>query len=376
MLAGLTLARPASVGPEAVPIRSSVGALTAGVAALVLVVTFGASLSRFLDTPKEYGWNWDVQIGAPGVPDLHVPLLDGLDRNPAVRAVAVGTVASLDVDGHRVDALAVADEWGSLRPTMVDGEPPVQRHEIALGPITAQRLGVAPGDTVTLSVGDRKLESMVTGRVVLPEVGDDGQLGRGAYIPFAGLEQLVSEPTRNIVLVECRGRFGRRRRSRTSAKRSSRTQCSTRARATSSSRRVTRAMSSATHHARCWLRPPSSYWSLSSTYLPRRSAVDAGRSPCYAVSGSGRVEVLTAVLTQGTLLVAVALAFGVPLGIIAGRTMWSLFGRALGVATTPAVPIGLLACGSVALVVLAGLIALVPAMVASRIPASAALRAE
>ena len=92
--------------------------------------------------------------------------------------------------------------------------------------------------------------------------------------------------------------------------------------------------------------------------------------------GFGTRDVLLAVLTQSTALVVVALVIGLPIGIIAGRVLWSIFGATLGVPVTPALPIGWIAGGAVVVVFLANLIAVVPGLVASRIPASAALRSE
>lgn len=325
--------------------------------------------------PSAYGWTWDVQIGAAGVPDIHEIVLEGLSGDQSVRAVAVGTVASLTVDGERVDALAVEDAQGSLRPSIVEGEPPVQRLELALGPLTAGDLGVGAGDQVDVSVGGRSVEATVTGLVVLPEVGDDGQLGRGAYLPLAALEQLVPDPVRTLVLVD----FDEG----TEATGVENTRAAvapypvTEAEDGNELLAVSELASGEGATSRTVLVAPVMIVVVTLVHVLLTSIRRRRREVAVLRSlGFGPAQVVGAVVTQSAVLVAAALAVGIPLGVVAGRALWTVFGRSLGVPAAPVVPVGALVGGSALLILVAGAIALVPALLAARIPASAALRAE
>jgi len=94
------------------------------------------------------------------------------------------------------------------------------------------------------------------------------------------------------------------------------------------------------------------------------------------VLGLRRRGVLQLVAWQSSVLTAVSLVIGVPLGIAAGRLGWKLFADQQGVVSDPRVPfasIGLSLC--VALVV-ANVIAVFPGRRASNLSTAAALRSE
>jgi len=67
---------------------------------------------------------------------------------------------------------------------------------------------------------------------------------------------------------------------------------------------------------------------------------------------------------------------GVPLGIILGRWLWDLFARTIHVVPEPSVPalsIALIAAGAL---ILANIVAAIPAWSAARTPTALLLRAE
>ena len=47
-------------------------------------MAFALSLSHLVDTPRLYGWNWDVQVGQNGLPDLSDPIVSGLAEGESV----------------------------------------------------------------------------------------------------------------------------------------------------------------------------------------------------------------------------------------------------------------------------------------------------
>ena len=77
-----------------------------------------------------------------------------------------------------------------------------------------------------------------------------------------------------------------------------------------------------------------------------------------------------------SVVVALGLLVGVPLGIALGRGAWTLMAEDLGVVSSPEVPALALGILVVAALLLANLIALWPARVAASTPAATVLRSE
>jgi ABC-type lipoprotein release transport system permease subunit len=87
-------------------------------------------------------------------------------------------------------------------------------------------------------------------------------------------------------------------------------------------------------------------------------------------------QVRWAVAWQATTFVSVALLIGLPLGIAVGRTIWSVFAHQLGTLAEPVTPSWQILLTIPSAVVLANLIAVVPAVMAGRMKPAPALRAE
>jgi ABC-type lipoprotein release transport system permease subunit len=79
---------------------------------------------------------------------------------------------------------------------------------------------------------------------------------------------------------------------------------------------------------------------------------------------------------QGTVLVAVALVVGVPIGIALGRWSWLLVADQLGVVSEPRVPLAAIVALVPAAFLVANLAAAIPGWVAVRIRPAEALRVE
>jgi ABC-type antimicrobial peptide transport system permease subunit len=92
--------------------------------------------------------------------------------------------------------------------------------------------------------------------------------------------------------------------------------------------------------------------------------------------GFGRRHVLTVVATQAVVLLLSAVLIGVPIGVVAGRLLWTVFADSLGVPSPPVVPVAAIVTGTASLLLLSAVISLVPGALAGRIPAAEALRIE
>ncbi len=92
--------------------------------------------------------------------------------------------------------------------------------------------------------------------------------------------------------------------------------------------------------------------------------------------GFVRWQLAAAVAWQATVAAVVGIAVGIPLGIIAGRWLWDLFARQIYAVPYPTVSLPSVLLVAVGTLVLANLVAAVPARTAARTPTALMLRAE
>jgi ABC-type antimicrobial peptide transport system permease subunit len=92
--------------------------------------------------------------------------------------------------------------------------------------------------------------------------------------------------------------------------------------------------------------------------------------------GFVRGQVRATVACQATAVVAVSLVVGIPLGIAVGRWLWSRFADDLGIVSVPVVPTAAVVLTAVVALVIANLIAAVPATLAARTRPAVVLRSE
>jgi hypothetical protein len=359
-------------GRRAVPVRTTIVAAALAVATLTTAFVFGASLGHLLDTPRLYGWSWDAQIGGRGYPDFGGALADGLAANPQVAAYSMGTVTEIAVNGVRVDAFAMEPRAGETAPALIAGRAPHTDDEIVLGTQTLRAAGAAVGSEVRVRIGDESRRFRVVGRAVFTDVGDIGQLGRGAFLTLAAVEGVDRATPRNLALVRFRPGVDRL------------------------------AAVDALRHAIAPL-------PVSSAALPRDLAsfgrVDglpvvvaailglmAGAVLVYTLltairrrrrdlailktMGFVRRDVAGTVVSQAVTLALLALVLGLPFGVLVGRIVWRAFANWQGIPPVPTVDVVALALIGAAVVVAAALIALAPAALAARTAPADALRSE
>jgi ABC-type lipoprotein release transport system permease subunit len=87
-------------------------------------------------------------------------------------------------------------------------------------------------------------------------------------------------------------------------------------------------------------------------------------------------QLAAAVAWQASVSAAVGVVVGVPLGIILGRWLWDLFARQIYAVPEPTVPTLSLVLVGVGAIVLANIVAAIPARIAARTSTATMLRAE
>jgi hypothetical protein len=187
--------------PRAAPAWTAVVGTALTVAMLGFAFTFVANLHRELSQPHRFGWNWDVKLGAPALPDLSPVFAPVLKSDPDVAALSTATVTQLDISGKRIDVIGVQYTSGVVIPTIVHGRAPQAADEVALGARSMRALSVHLGDFVTARIGLRNATLRIVGTAIFPEFGDAAQLGTGALMTYEGVNRLLPNAPRNTFLL-------------------------------------------------------------------------------------------------------------------------------------------------------------------------------
>ncbi len=350
-------------GSRAVPAWATMIATGLTLTLLAGAFTFTANLHRVLDEPHRYGWNWDVKVGAPGLPDYATFVLPTLRRDPQVTALSAGTVTQIDMGKERIDVFAIDRVLGDALPTMLSGYVPDLPGEIALGGRSMRGLGAHVGDFVTARIGSRTARLRVVGQTVLPEFGDAGQLGTGSLMTLEGLDRLLPHAPVNTFLV----RFGHARDGRAEGDRLAR------AFAPIPSRFQARPQDliELAHGGGLLVALVVLLAALALAVLLHALVTSVrARQRDFGVLralGFSRHQLRSVVMWQAITLVAGSLVIGLPLGSLLGRRAWLAFAHQLGVASD-----AMFLPGSFVVGVCAGALGL--ALLAAIAPATIAVR--
>lgn len=374
-------------GAAAVPVRTTLIGAAISVATLVAVVTFGGGLERLVTTPRLYGWNWDVAItGNGGYSYLGLddetgerPLERRLERDPGVRGWAWAWYASLRTDGRGVAAVGIEPGRGPVYPTLLEGSRATSDDEIVAGTTTLRRIGKDVGDRVRVGAGTRAATKLVVGRAVFPALGfgDAARtaLGDGVALTASALEDLAPDAFPSAALVRIVD--GPRREATLAGLRKDFPDPFElfafppqqpgeiveyeRVRWTPVTLAGLLALlgGGALAHA------------LVTTSRRRRRELSVLRA-----LGFTRRQVAATIRWQASTVAAAGLVVGIPFGLVLGRVVWYEFAERLGVAADLAVPVVALAVLVPGALLVANLVAALPARAATRARPAAVLRSE
>jgi PPIC-type PPIASE domain/FtsX-like permease family len=362
LVSGVRFALARGRGATAVPVGATVlvGVLAASVVAIAL--TFTASLDHLFSTPRLYGQNWDYRSN-----------YDILSSAAARSDGSLSDVARGDfnnsvlLNGRQVGAVTMDSIKGRIAPVVTKGRAPEATDEILLASKTLSALGLHVGDTVEARV-KRSLRMRIVGEGVVPE-GNFNELGKGAALTFEAYRQL--DPRAQPGSFEARIAPGADR----------------------------RATLGRLERRYVWPAPGPPKTVADFGGVRELPLVVSGLLAAIAVAvlahalvmatrrrrrhlavlktlGFDRGQVLATVAWQATTLATLALVLGLPLGVSLGRWAWTLFAEQIGVVPEPVTPLPLILLVVPAAILLANLVALLPAHNAARTPAALALRAE
>jgi FtsX-like permease family len=190
-------------GRTAVPVVAAFTAAVVAVGALVAAVTFGSSLDHMVSSPQSQGWNWDAVVGDPNDFNDHEQQMGTLlGHNHLIAAYsAVAMLAGpgqgiVEIDSKPVQSMLAIDQLkGSVHPPLLQGHAPRGLGEIALAPGTMQALHQRIGGLVHMNTPVGTLALRIVGEFVAPAFGNivtDG-VGDGAWIDGGAVRQVQSE---------------------------------------------------------------------------------------------------------------------------------------------------------------------------------------
>lgn len=180
------------------------GAAVAVLAAMVVALSsvlgsavFNSNLVGVLETPARYGWTYDAAaITGGGYGDAAAPAVAATLDRPEVDGWGVAALGSATVKGAAVPFVAHRTGFADLPLPVVDGVLPAGDDQLAVGAVTAERLGILIGDTVTVTTSYGSHTGTVSGFVVPPPVGpiltDRAGLGTGLVLTAPFLERAMT----------------------------------------------------------------------------------------------------------------------------------------------------------------------------------------
>jgi ABC-type antimicrobial peptide transport system permease subunit len=192
-LIGVRHALERGYGRSAVPVGSALAGSILAVTALCATAVFGSSLTHLTTTPALYGQPFDLSISmnSTGTPAQADQLVADVEHEHAVTAITAGLSADVSINGHTVAALGGQPIRGSLLLTTITGRLPHASDEVTLGRTTLREVGAHVGSIVRVSVpgfqgGTSTSAYRVVGVTSFPPDFGTGGLGTGAIFDFAG----------------------------------------------------------------------------------------------------------------------------------------------------------------------------------------------
>jgi hypothetical protein len=388
-------------GRSPVPARSAISATVLAVVMVVATLTFGSSLSTLVSHPPLYGWNWSYALansqGPSAVPQQQ--LGSRLAANPDVAAWTTVSFVTADLNGQAVPVL-FASPHAPLTPPILAGHQVKGRDQIVLGPGTLAQLHQHVGGTVMLAriAGPADIHARLTivGTATMPTVGLSQVLhtsmGTGALVSAqllpTGAGGCIGPP--GMALVRLRPRVS-----------PAAGLASIRRTASGANRALAAAPASSPCHGDILGVLPvqhpaqiANYRTMGATPALLAFGLAAGAVAALGLTllssvrrrrrdlavlktiGFTQRQVAATVAWQATIAAIIGIAVGVPLGIILGRWLWTLFARQIYAVPEPTVPAGSVLLLALGTLLLANLVAAVPGRAAARTPAALALRAE
>jgi len=405
---GVRFALESGQGPTTVPVRSALLGTVVAVALVVATLTFASSLQTLVSHPALYGWSWNYALAPTNaVPPQALKLLG---HDPHVAAWTGVDYNNVEIDGQTVPVLMARSLSEAVSPPILSGHGLDADNQIVMGAATLALLHKHTGSTVDLSYGtpqDAPLyvpptPLVIVGTATFPAVGyeslvaDHTSMGTGALFSEGvfppAFQRAIGNPDPNLNGPELV--FVRLRDSVSAAAGRADMQ-----RIANAADKVFAADPNAADNNVVLLgvqRPAQivNYRSIGSTPVVLAAGLALGAVVALALTLAASVrrrrrdlallkalgftprQLAAAVAWQATVAAAFGIVVGIPLGILVGRQLWTLFARNLDAVPDPTVPVLSVVLVAVGALVFANLVAALPGRDAARTPTALLLRTE
>ena len=366
---GLRLAFEPGTPTRPVPTRAALTAAVLATAGVAAVLVFGASVANLVAKPELSGFPWHAAAtGGESSEDASETVATVVD-DPAVDAVTVAEVSETTVAGERTQLLGTRAAKGSVGLTVVEGRAPAAPDEVAVGPKTLARLGNGDPDHLELATeegGTRRYRVVGTADFPVLSYTD---YDNGIWLRQEALSGLQAPPGNAEVLIRLAPGAD------TDEKRAELEELgfdfeNSGAPAKVANLDEVRMFPQALAVFLAVLGLVTVGHALASSPRRRRGELAVLRT-----LGFVRRQLGATLAVQATAVTAVGLVVGLPLGIAAGRGVWGLVATGLSVVRQPVVPASILLVAPAAIVV-ANLMAVLPARRAASVRPAEILRAE
>jgi len=317
-------------GPAAVPVRPALVGTTLGVLGVLGALTFHAGVVGATADPSRFGRTyqiagWTGQDGVDFVPAARLQMAYAAD--PDVVGVNDTRYGVAAVGGRSLDVYSDDPVGGKALPAAVlTGRMPALPGEIALAPATAKKLGASIGERLTVTgSGPAGVSATltVTGIAFSPGQNDDG-FDTGSWIVAGDYHRLFPDGlfSYHLFLVAVRpgasaqGVLDRVATTLTRAGLTSNAGLMTEPRRAEEMRNI-QAIPFALCAFLAVLALGATGHALAATARRRRDELAVLRA-----LGTTRGQIRRVILTQATIIAAIGLALGGPLGVALGRVVW------------------------------------------------------
>ncbi len=409
---GVRFALEPGRGRTAVPVRSALLGAALAVALIVATLTFGSGLRSLVSHPSLYGWNFSYMLNASNTtPPQSLSLLD---HDPDVVAWDGYDYNVAEIDGQGVPFLFEHGHSATkapITPPLLAGHAIERKDQIILGAATLAQLHKRIGDTVVMSYGTPgnpvyvpPTKFVIVGTATMPAVGfssiidDHTSMGTGAVMSEAALpasfDQTLSSSNPelngpNLIFVRLRhgippavGRANLQRIA-TAADHVFATLPGSGAQGDTVSVVGVQRPAEIVSYRTMGVTPTLLAFALAAAAfvalgLTVATSVRRRRRDLALLKTLGftRRQLMAAVEWQASVAAVIGVVIGVPLGIVVGRWLWDLFARAIYAVPLPTIPAGDIGLVVVGTVVLANVVALIPAQMAARTTTAMVLRSE
>jgi hypothetical protein len=378
---GVQTALQRRTGGASVPLGSTLLGTVLAVVALCGTGVFGASLSHLTATPRLYGDPFQLNFTNPSGGGPDPALVRSLEHNKAVTGITEGIAIEISIDGVSVGGIAGTAIRGPMLLSTVDGHIPSGADQIGLGVKTMRQAGAHLGSVIRVTVslpsgGTRTVPFRVVAQVSFPVLGGTVSLGSGAVLTIAGYENAVCPPSPTQAACRLAARVG------------------------GNGGGILASFVPGQRGEAAINQYLDTYRSITALAITPTSLINFGEAVNFplifgamlAVFGAATLahllvvsvsrrrrevgllkvlgfvnrQVAAAVIWQATTLALIGILIGVPLGVVAGREVWGAFANSLGTVPVSVVPVWLVCVMVVGVAVVASLIAIAPAMVATR----------